>query len=122
MIERLLVGEAALARNDLDAAERLFRQVAEADPRNAIAVAALARVALHRGDRDGARALAEQALGIDPEEADASRLLAQLDRPALPEPAPAPIQAAPRTIQAAPRKPAPSRGWRSWLARLLRRD
>jgi tetratricopeptide (TPR) repeat protein len=111
MIERLLAGEAALARHELDAAERLFRQVADADPRNAIAVAGLARVAIRRNDPDQARALAEEALAIDPEEAAASRLLAELDVPAVPNLAPVPAAA-----------PAPARGWRAWLARLLRRN
>jgi tetratricopeptide (TPR) repeat protein len=107
MIERLLAGEAALAENALDAAERLFRQVADADPRNAIALAGLARVAVRRDDPDRARALAEQALAIDPGEAAARRLLAELDRPSIPDPAP--------TV------PASRGGWRAWLARLLRR-
>ena len=115
MIERLLAGEAALARHELDAAERLFRQVADADPRNAIAVAGLARIAIRRGEPDRARAFAEQALAIDPEEAAASRLLTELDRPAVPNlaPVPAPAPSAP---------PSPARGWRAWLARLLRRS
>jgi hypothetical protein len=119
MIERLLAGEAALARDELDAADRLFAQVAEADPRNAIAIVGKARVAGRRGDVDLARTLAKQALAIDPKEAAATRLIRELARPA--EPAPA----SPREPVAAPQPrpdPAPSRGrWRGWLGRLLRR-
>ena len=105
MIERLLAGDAALGRGELDHAERLFAQVADADPRNAIAVVGLARVAARRGVQDEARALARHALDIDPEEAAARRLLDEL------EATPAPV---------APPPPARS-GWRTWLARLLRR-
>lgn len=107
MIERLLAGEAALARDELDAAERMFSQVATADPRNAIALVGLARVAVRRGARDEARALAGRALDIDPDEAAAARLLADLDRPPA-EPAPVAGSAPPR------------HGWRGWLDRLLR--
>lgn len=78
MIERLLAAEGALARDEVDHAERLYGQVAEADPRNAIALVGLARVAARRGDRDGARGHAERALAIDPEEAAARRLLLEL--------------------------------------------
>ena len=105
MIERLLAGEAALARGELDAAERLFSQVAGADPRNAIAVVGRARVALARGVREDARALAEQALELDPDEAAARRLLLVLDAPETP----------PRESRR------PRSGWRGWLDRLLRR-
>ena len=79
MIERLLAADGALARDELDHAERLFRQVADADPRNAIALVGLARVASRRGDRDGARRDLERALEVDPDEAAARRLLAELD-------------------------------------------
>ncbi len=79
MIERLLAAEGALARDELDHAERMFGQVAEADPRNAIAVVGLARVASRRGDAAGARSRLERALEIDPDEAAARRLLGELD-------------------------------------------
>ena len=87
MIERLLAADGALARDELDHAERLFRQVADADPRNAIALVGLARVALRRGERDSARRDLERALEIDPDEAAARRLLDELDAApaALPE-------------------------------------
>ena len=82
MIERLLAAEGALARDELDNAQRLYGQVADADPRNAIALVGLARVAARRGDADGAREHAQHALAIDPEEAAAHRLLVELSRPA----------------------------------------
>jgi tetratricopeptide (TPR) repeat protein len=141
MIERLLAGESALARDDLEIADRLFRQVAEADPRNAIAVVGLARIALRRGDQEGARELAVRALSIDPDEAAASRLLVKLDRdaeeerqlepalnakpPPTPEPTPGETPAwEPEPAPEVERLPGPllaARGWRAWLARLLRR-
>jgi uncharacterized protein HemY len=73
MIERLLAAEGALERAELDHAQRLFGQVAEADPRNAIAVVGLARVLARRGDTDAARELVAHALDIDPDEAAARR-------------------------------------------------
>jgi putative thioredoxin len=76
MIERLLAAERALADGQLDQAERLFAQVADADERNAIAVAGLAEVALARGDAGLARELAARALAIDPDDAAAARLAA----------------------------------------------
>jgi len=79
MIERLLAAEAALSRDELDHAQRMFDQVVEADPRNAIAVVGLARVLARRGDTDAARELLAHALDIDPDEAAAHRLLAQLE-------------------------------------------
>lgn len=123
MIERLLAGEGALARGELDAAERLFAQVADADPRNAIAVVGLARVARRRDDPGTARRLAEQALAIDPDEAAATRLLAELALAPLPQPAPEAEE--PPTAATPPAAIAPARrggGWRGWLARILRRS
>ena len=126
MIERLLAGEAALGDNELDAAEKLFRQVADADPRNAIALAGLARVAVRREDPDRARTLAEQALAIDPGEAAARRLLAELDRPSTPDLAPqratTPAARPATAAGATPAAPAARAGWRAWLGRLLRRS
>jgi hypothetical protein len=80
MIERLLAADAAMDRGDLETAERLFGQVAEADPRNAIAAVGLGRVAAGRDDGAGARAWFLRALEIDPEEAAARRLLDALER------------------------------------------
>lgn len=104
MIERLLAADAALDRGEIDVAHRLFAQVANADPRNAIAVVGLARVAMRSGAPDEARALAHRALGIDPDEAAARRLLIQLEAAA-----------------ATPAPEAPRPGWRRLLARILGR-
>lgn len=112
MIERLLAAEGALARNELDHAQRLFGQVAEADPRNAIAVVGLARVLARRGDTDAARELLAHALEIDPDEAAAQRLLAELEAPV-----DAPALAPPVADAEAP---AESRGLLAWLRRLFR--
>ncbi|HXG25635.1 MAG TPA: tetratricopeptide repeat protein, partial [Candidatus Binatia bacterium] len=84
MIELLLAADAALERGELDLAERLFSQVADADSRNAIALVGVARVAMRRGRAADARAALERALAIDPEEAAARRLLAELDAGAMP--------------------------------------
>jgi Flp pilus assembly protein TadD len=121
VIERLLADESALARGELDAAERQFSLVAEADPRNAIAVVGLARITARRGDPDGAQLLVRRALEIDPDEAAAARLLGELDRPsAAREPAPTPEAAAvPREAGTSPKSPRP--WWRRWLDRLRRR-
>ena len=98
MIERLLAAEKALDQGMLDTAGRLYAQVAQADPRNAIALVGLAKVALREDRIDDARELAEQALAIDPDEAAAQRLLREvyaemrpaLDATAAPAPAPTP--------------------------------
>ena len=79
MIELLLQAERALSVGLLDRAETLYGQVANADPRNSIAVVGLARVTLDRGDDVGALALARRALEIDPENDAAIRLVARLE-------------------------------------------
>ena len=79
MIEILLQAERALEMGRVDAAETLYRQVADADPRNSIAVVGLARVTLERGDEAGALQLARRALVIDPENAAASRMVERLE-------------------------------------------
>lgn len=102
MIERLLAADAALERDELDLAERLFGQVVEADARNAIAVVGLGRVAMQRGDLDDARMRMAHALAIDPDEAAARRLLAELEAPVPPDAAAAPV---PPVAAAAPDEP-----------------
>ena len=78
MMELLLEAERAISLGMLDQAERLYRQAADADPRNAIAVVGLAKVAIERGDEEDALALGERALGIDPENLAARRLVERL--------------------------------------------
>jgi hypothetical protein len=79
VIEPLLEAERALSVGLLDQAERLYASVAEADPRNSIAVVGLARVALERGRDDEALALGRRALRIDPENGMARRLVVRLE-------------------------------------------
>jgi len=122
MIERLLAADAALAEGELEAASRLFAQVADADPRNAIAVVGLARIALREGRAEEARSLLARALDIDPDEAAAQRLIRELyvAAPApipAPGPPPAPEPAAPSTA----RRPSLLDRLRAWLAARGRR-
>jgi len=79
VIELLLNAESQLALGLLDQAERTYRTVLEADPRNAIATIGLSRVALERSDEAGAHALARAALEIDPENATARRMIDRLE-------------------------------------------
>jgi hypothetical protein len=79
MIELLLEAERALSFGRVDRAEQLYRQVADADPHNSIAVVGLARVAVERTDDLGAYMLARRALAIDPENDAARRLATRLE-------------------------------------------
>ena len=78
MIEVLLEAERALTHGLLDHAERLYRQVAENDPKSSIAVMGLARVALERGDDRAAYLHAHAALAIDPDNPAAQHLVMRL--------------------------------------------
>jgi hypothetical protein len=79
MMELLLQAEGALSVGLLDRAETLYRQVATADPRNAIAIVGLSRVALERGQQSAALELARRALAIDGENVAAQRMVQRLE-------------------------------------------
>lgn len=79
MIEPLLEAERLMAVGLLDQAEQRFALIAEADPRNSIAVVGLARVAIERGDDEAALQHARRAAAIDPENPVAARLIARLE-------------------------------------------
>lgn len=134
MIELLLQAERALSVGMVDQAERLYRQAADADPRNSIAVVGLARVALERADDRTAYLEARRALRIDPENVAASRLVDRLaevfahrgetppadSAAAAPEPAAVSVTPSPSAADAGtPGSASPSR---SLVDRLLRRN
>lgn len=143
MIELLLQAERALEMGRVDAAEALYRQVADSDPRNAIAVVGLARVALERGDELDAYLTARRARSIDPENAAAGRMVQRLEEvmryrgdavPAVPGDAPAaavpagsaagpvPVGQPPSVLAEVATATAAPKRRRSLLDRLLRRN
>ena len=128
MIELLLAAERALSVGLLDRAQALYRQVAEADPRNSIAVVGLARVALERGGETEALELARRALQIDPDNAAALRMVQRLEEVIRYRgdivPAAAAVEAAVGAAGEAAAEPAARTaqpGWRRLIDRLLRR-
>jgi thioredoxin-like negative regulator of GroEL len=132
MIEPLLEAERAMSFGLIDQAERLYRQVAERDPKNSIAVVGLARVALERGDDRTAYLEAVRASAIDPENPAAQHLVLRLAEvmegrgEAVPVPpgeaAAAPGPASPEPATAEPAAATQSKARRSLVDRLLGRN
>ena len=131
MIELLLEAERALSFGRVERAEELYRQVAESDPRNSIAIVGLARVALERTDDLGAYMLARRALVIDPENEAARRLAVRLEEvlatrgepvaDPMPAPPPPSAPAPPPTVTPEQEGTTPTPGRRSLIDRLRRR-
>jgi tetratricopeptide (TPR) repeat protein len=105
VIEILLEAERALMHGRIEEADRLYRQVAERDPKSAIAVVGLARVALERGDDLAAYLHGRRALAIDPENPTARHLVMRMGE-VLAGRGEAPVDAG----QALPPKPPPAAG------------
>jgi len=109
MIERLLAAEKALDAGQLELADRLYAQVAAADPRNAIALTGRATIAERQGDAEAARRHVTRALEIDPDDAAARTLSASLASTTAAEapvaPVPEPATATPTTPGAASAPP-----------------
>jgi len=130
VIELLLEAERALSFGRVDRAEVLYRQVAEADPHNSIAIVGLARVALEHADDAGAIVLARRALAIDPENEAARRLVERMEEvlrtrgEALPLAEAEVVQATPTPVAPAMAPPPPDAtpaAKRSWRDRLFGR-
>ena len=123
MMELLLQAEGALSVGLLDRAETLYRQVAAADPRNAIAIVGLSRVELERGNQPTALELARRALAIDPENVAAQRMVQRLEEVLAFQGVDVSIPAATPAVVSQATVPAPSEPTdrRSLVDRLLRR-
>jgi thioredoxin-like negative regulator of GroEL len=78
VIEQLLQADRLLTVDQIEQARQMYARVAEADPRNAIAIVGLARCALAEGDDRRAQALAADALRVDPENDMARRMSVRL--------------------------------------------
>ena len=128
MIELLLAADRLLAEGSpeqIEQAAHLYAQVAEADPRNAIAVVGLARVALAHGNEAEAVGLARRALAIDADNPAARRLVEEgaVARAHVAAAEPAPVAAEPQLTRepvslpelepAPPSEPAPAPAFES---------